>query len=156
MNTISRCLLSRLLLATALCILPAACKSMPKPHWPWTAKPAAMEPLANQVAFEVPAGAMAIELPQHWRRNTLVIDLSGVSGSGSVAMRSKASAGWPVRLALRIRPGTVGSVEVTADQRMVLPVSAAAGAVTVDVALSPSLYTAKTPLITLSWSSATP
>lgn len=136
----------------------SGCKSLPKlkfkPHWPWSSKPAPAEPQANQVAWEAPEGAAAgtpaVEFPQTWSRNTLVIDMSGASGSGSVRMHAKASMGWPVRMALRVRPGSIASVEIQAEQRVVIPVLPDAGA-SVDLPIDPGVYLPKTPTITLSW-----
>jgi hypothetical protein len=132
----------------------AGCKSMPKlkykPHWPWSAKSAAVEPLANQIAWEAVEGSTAVEFPQHWLRNTLVIDMTSASGGGSVRMHAKASMGWPVRMALRVKPGSIASVEIQAEQRVVIPIIVS-GAATADLAIAPGVYNAKTPTVTLSW-----
>ncbi len=124
---------------------------MPKLHWPWAKKPAPVEPQANQVAWEAVEGGAVVEFPQTWARNTLVINMTSASGSGSVRMHAKASVGWPMRVALRVRPGSIASVEVQADQRVVMPVVAGSGT-TVDLLLAPSVYSAKTETITLTWS----
>jgi hypothetical protein len=134
--------------------LGAGCKSMPKlkykPHWPWSAKAAPVAPLANQIAWEAVDGAPAVEFPQTWLRNTLVIDMTAASGSGSVRMHAKASMGWPLRMVLRVKPGSLASIEIQAEQRLVIPVVASAAATT-DLPIAPSAYNAKTATITLSW-----
>jgi hypothetical protein len=134
--------------------LASGCKSMPKlkykPHWPWAAKPAPTEPQANQIAWEAVEGGTVVEFPQSWVRNTLVINLTSATGSGSVRMHAKASMGWPVRIALRVRPGSIASVEIQGEQRVVIPVLADGGA-SVDLPLEPGVYLPKTPTITLSW-----
>jgi hypothetical protein len=88
--------------------------------------------------------------PQYWKRNTLVIDLSGVSGSGGIAARLPEQTPWPVRVAVRVRPGSVQQIEVQAEERDVLPVSPD-GTELIDLTLAPSLYTPKTAAIYISW-----
>lgn len=155
MKTRTLRLVQMTLLAILGLSLVAGCKSMPRPklHWPWASKPAAAEPLANQIAWEAVEGATVVEFPQRWARNTLVIDMTGVAASGSTRMRAKASMGWPVRMALRVRPGSVASIEIVADERVVLPVAAGSGPST-DLLLAPSVYSARTAMITLTWAAA--
>ena len=124
---------------------------VPKVHWPWAAKPAPVEPAANQIAWEGIDGATAREFPQSWARNTLMIDLTGASDGGGVRMHAKASMGWPKAMALRLRPGSVSSVEIQADQRVVIPV-VGSGSATVTIPIAPSVYSAHTETITLLWS----
>ena len=123
---------------------------VPKLHWPWAAKPVPAPPNANQVAWEGIDGAAAVEFPQWWARNTLIIDMTGASGAGSVRMHAKASMGWPKRIALRLRPGSVARIEVQADQRVVTPI-VGSGAQSIEIALAPSVYSARTETIALSW-----
>jgi hypothetical protein len=73
-----------------------------------------------------------------------------VAGQGSVAARLPDETTWPVRVALRVRPGSVGQLEVQAEERDILPVSAE-GAKPVDIELSSSLYTPKTAAIYIAW-----
>jgi hypothetical protein len=91
---------------------------------------------------------------QYWKRNTLVIDLSAVSGAGSVAARLPEETTWPVRMAVRVRPGSVGQVEIQGEERSVLPVSNE-GASNIDLEIGPSVYTPNTAAIYISWG-ATP
>ncbi len=91
--------------------------------------------------------------PQYWVRNTLVIDLSGISGQGGFAARLPEEATWPVRVAVRVQPGSVGQLEVQAEERNILPVTTQ-GAKPVDIELSPTLYTPKTAAIYIAWAPA--
>lgn len=126
---------------------------MPK-IWPFYKKPKPAPEVVNEVNLVLPDGSAA-NYPQYWKRNTLVIDLSGVAGQGSVAARLPEEATWPVRLALRVRPGSVGQLEVQADQRNVLPVTATGGDV-VDIELPPSLVRPTNSAIYISWAPQTP
>jgi hypothetical protein len=90
---------------------------------------------------------------QYWKRNTLLIDLSSVSGAGQIVLKPAAGNPWPVRLALRVRPGAFGALEVRGAAREVLPIGSA-GASPVDLELTPGIYAASTPQITVSWGAA--
>ena len=91
-----------------------------------------------------------MEFPQSWARNTLVINMTSAAGAGSVRMTPKASMGWPVRMALRVKPGSIGSVEIQGEQRVVIPVLASSAA-SIDLPIEADAYLARTPAITLSW-----
>ncbi|HYM42149.1 MAG TPA: hypothetical protein VET46_05200 [Steroidobacteraceae bacterium] len=116
-------------------------------HWPWHRK-AAQPPVAVH-ELDI-AGAASASFPQYWKRNTLLIDLSAAGGSGSLVLKPAAGGSWPVRLALRVRPGSFASLEVRAAQRLVLPIQAA-GSQPVDLELTPGVYRPDTPQITVSW-----
>jgi hypothetical protein len=92
--------------------------------------------------------------PQYWERNTLLVDLQGVGGTGRVLMRPRDGKAWPARLALMVTPGAVGVLEVYADQRSILPITPDGKAV--ELELDPGLYSAKTEQIAVSWRPATP
>jgi hypothetical protein len=130
----------------ALATLLAGCSHL---HWPWHRKPAAPPPEVHELD-ETSEGGASATFPQYWMRNTLVVDLQGASGSGSVTLKPREHTVWPVRIALKVLPGSVGEVEVRAAQRTVLPVTPA-GAKPVVLELSPSLYTLKTPQIVVAW-----
>jgi hypothetical protein len=99
-------------------------------------------------------GANAAEaFPQYWKRNTLLVDLSAASGSGSITLKPVAGSAWPVRLAFRITPGAIGVLEVRAAQRASLPIVAGGGRA-VDLELTPGVYTPQTPEMTVSWGPA--
>jgi hypothetical protein len=140
----------RLALVAACCLALAACSSLSMPKiWPFYKKPKPGPEAVSELNL-VNADGSAATFPQYWKRNTLVIDLSGVSGQGSVAARLPDETTWPVRVAVRVRPGSVGQLEVQAEERNVLPVTAE-GADLVDIELAPSVYTANTAAIYISW-----
>jgi hypothetical protein len=122
-------------------------------HWPWKHHAPPAPASVNEVVVSSPGGGAAVEVPQYWKRNTLVLDLHALSGSGSILVQRRPNTTWPVRLALRVMPGSVGQVEVRAAQRMVLPVTTQ-GAKPVDLELPPGVYTAQTPEITITWGPA--
>ena len=63
--------------------------------------------------------------------------------AGKVILKPREGAKWPVRLAFRVTPGTLGLIEVQADQRMLIPVTRE-GTKPVDIELVPGVYTPKT------------
>ena len=91
--------------------------------------------------------------PQVWQRNAVVLDLAGLSGAGSAVVMPRAGLAWPVRLALRVTPGSIGAIDLRGAQRVVLTVPAA-GAGTVDLELPPGIYVAATKRMTLNWGPA--
>jgi hypothetical protein len=146
---------SRSVLVLAGCLSLAACQSLSMPKvWPFYKKPKPVPEVVNEVALVLPDGSLA-NYPQYWQRNTLIIDLTGVSGQGSVAARLPEERAWPVRVALRVRPGSVGQLDVRAEERNVLPV-AAEGLRPIDIELSPSLYAPKTAAIYIAWAPLAP
>jgi hypothetical protein len=94
-------------------------------------------------------GAPAV-YPQHWQRNTLLVDLQGVSGEGQIELKPREGTVWPVRLAFRVTPGAVGVLEIHAEQRSVLPITAA-GKKPIELELDPGIYSSKTPQIAVAW-----
>jgi hypothetical protein len=130
-------------------VMLAACSHM---HWPWK-HPAPPPQVVHELVITSPEGGSQLDFPQYWKRNTLVLDLQGVSGTGGVVARPRAGTTWPVRLALRVRPGSIGQLEVRADQRMVIPITTE-GARPVDLELPPGVYTPKTEEIRVSWAAA--
>jgi hypothetical protein len=117
-------------------------------HMPWHHAP---PPPPLQVHEVELTGALTF--PQYWKRNTLLLDMTGVSGSGTVTMKPVEGTTWPVRIAVRVRPGAFPVLEVRGEQRQYLPIGAS-GSAPVDLEFSPSVYTAKTPQIVLSWGAA--
>jgi len=116
-------------------------------HWPWHKQP----PAAPQAVhyLDVGGSGAAAAVAQYWKRNTLVVDLTAASGSGTLTLRPPAE-GWPVRVALRVTPGAVGELDVRGAERVVLPIVPGA-AKSVDLELAPEVYTAKTPEIGVAW-----
>jgi hypothetical protein len=118
--------------------------------WPPIQKKATPPPEAvNEVTLVNTDGTPA-NYPQYWKRNTLVIDLSGISATGSVAARLPEETTWPVRVAVRVRPGSVGQLEIQGEERNVLPV-ATEGTRPIDLEFAPSVYTPRTAAIYISW-----
>lgn len=128
----------------------SACGTMHMPHvWPFYKKPKAGPQPVNELTL-VNADGSPASYPQYWKRNTLVIDLSGISGSGNVAARLPDESSWPVRVAVRVRPGSVQQLEILGEERNVLPV-APEGTQPIDLTLATSVYTPKTATIYISW-----
>lgn len=117
--------------------------------WPFHKK-AKPGPAAVHELNLVNADGSEASYPQYWVRNTLVIDLSGVGGTGTVAARLPDDSTWPVRVAVRVRPGSVDQLEVLGDERDVLPVTKD-GTKNIDLTLAPSVYAPKTAAIYISW-----
>jgi hypothetical protein len=139
---------ARLALLATACVALSACTTMSK-LWPFHKK-AKPGPEAVHELNLVNADGSAATYPQYWVRNTLVVDLSGVGGTGSVAARLPEDTTWPVRVAVRVRPGSIEQLEVLGEERDVLPVSKD-GYKPIDLTLAPSVYTPKTAAIYLSW-----
>jgi hypothetical protein len=139
---------SRVALLAAACLALSACSTMSK-LWPFHKK-AKAGPTAVHEFNLVNADGSAATYPQYWVRNTLVLDLSGVGGTGSVAARLPDETTWPVRVAVRVRPGSVDQLEILGEERNVLPVSRD-GVKPIDITLAPSVYTPKTAAIYISW-----
>jgi hypothetical protein len=136
--------------AAACTLALTACGSLHMPKiWPFHKKQKAGPEAVNELTL-VNADGSGASYPQYWKRNTLVIDLTGVSGQGGFAARLPEESTWPVRVALRVQPGSVGQLEVQAEARNILPVTNQ-GVKPVDIELSPSLYSPKTAAIYISW-----
>jgi hypothetical protein len=136
--------------ALAVAAAMSGCTSL-KSLWPWhhNAPPPPPPP-----AHALDISGAAASFPQYWQRNTLVVDLSAASGSGSITLKPVEGVSWPLRVALRVTPGSIGALEVRAAQRTVLPISTA-GAKPVDLELTPGLYTPATPEMTVTWGPST-
>jgi hypothetical protein len=138
----------------AACLVLTACSSYTvKLDWPPIQKKPKPLPERVQELNLLNADGTPAMFSQYWKRNTLVIDLSGVSGAGSVAARLPEETTWPVRMAVRVRPGSVGQVEIQGEERSVLPVSNE-GASNIDLEIGPSVYTPKTAAIYIAWGPA--
>jgi len=126
----------------------AGCASV-SAHLPWTHKAPPPPEVSTALTVASPAGA-TVAWPQYWQRNDVVVDMSGVAGTGSAIIAPRAGLAWPVRVALRVAPGIVGAIDVRGAQRWVVPVPAA-GASPVDVELPPGIYQSTTRQITVNW-----
>jgi hypothetical protein len=139
---------SRLVLTAACCLALTGCATMSK-LWPFHKKAKAGPEAVTELNL-VNADGTPATFPQYWLRNTLVIDLSAASGAGNVAARLPDETTWPVRMAVRVRPGSVQQVEILGEERNLLPVSPV-GTKAIDLEVAPSVYTPKTAAIYISW-----
>lgn len=141
---------ARLAFIASLSVAISACSSMHAPKiWPFYKKPKPAPEVVHEVDL-VNADGTPASFPQYWKRNTLVLDLSGASGSGSVTAKLPEDTTWPVRVAVRVRPGSVQQVEVQGEERSVLPV-AAEGSLPIDIELMPSVFRPTTQALYINW-----
>ena len=140
------------LLSCALLTVAAGCSHMPHPHWPWHRKPAPPPEVVHELVITSPAGADS-PFPQYWKGNTLVVDLRPGGAQGSAILRPREHTFWPVRIAFHVLPGQFGTLEVRANQRVVLPI-AATGSQPVDLELAPGVFIMKSPQMTVTWGPA--
>jgi len=143
--------------AVAVLLSAGGCSHLPAMHWPsvrwpWHHPPPPPAPPVHELDISAGAGGA---YPQYWNRNTLVVDLAAASGSGSITLKPAAGSAWPVRLAFRVTPGSVGLLSVRADQRLVIPITPAAGK-PIELELAPRMYTSKTPQMLVSWGPNSP
>jgi hypothetical protein len=117
--------------------------------WPFHKKAKPVPEAVNELNL-VNADGSPANFPQYWKRNTLVIDLSGIGGAGAFAARLPQQTTWPVRVAVRVRPGSVAQIEIQGEERNVLAV-ATEGAQPIDLEFAPSVYTPNTAAIYISW-----
>src|SRR5262245_37452996 len=120
--------------------------------WSWPPikkKPPPVPEVVHEVDL-VNADGTPASYPQTWKRNTLLIDLSGVSGAGAVTARLPADTTWPVRVAVRVRPGSVEQLEVLGEERNVMPV-AREGLTPIDLEFPPSVFRPTTAAIYITW-----
>jgi hypothetical protein len=131
-------------LALGVLALAAGCSHF---KWPWHHEPPP-PPKPVHVLDVSGTGASAV-IAQYWKRNTLVIDMTAASGSGSLTLRPPAE-GWPVRVALRVTPGSVGELDVRGAERVVLPIVPTTGKPVV-LELAPGVYPPKTTEVSIAW-----
>jgi hypothetical protein len=128
-----------------LCLMLSACAV----HWPWKhhrPKPPPPPPI-HYVTVSNPWDGV---IRQFWDRNTLKLDLTGLSGEGEAIVAPVESVGWPVRLEFAVRPGSFTRLEVVAAQRVIYAVPGR-GRIMI-LKLDPSALTPTTGSVTLQWS----
>lgn len=126
----------------------AACSHMPWHHRP---PPAPVPVHELDVSGDGGDGAnTAAAFPQYWKRNTLLLDLSAARGSGRIVLKPAPGTAWPVRVALRVTPGSIGVLEVRGAEHVTLPITPA-GSRPVDLELTPGVYRPDTAEMTVSW-----
>jgi hypothetical protein len=124
---------------------------VPDFRWMMVKKPAPELWPADELLVTLGNTPAVADFPQYWKRNTLLLDLAGVNGSGSVVLQPRTDKQWPVRIAVRVMPGQVGTLEVRAEQqRLLLPITPD-GVKPVDLELVPGMYTPKTSQIRVTW-----
>jgi hypothetical protein len=141
----------RLVLIAGLSLWVAGCSTYTA-SWSWPPiqkKPKPVPEVVHEVDL-VNADGTPANYPQTWKRNTLLIDLSGVSGTGTVTARLPAETTWPVRVAVRVRPGSVEQIEVLGEERNVAAV-AREGLTPIDLEFPPSVFRPTTQAIYISW-----
>ncbi len=145
------------LLLAALALGLAGCAM----HWPWKQRappppPAPVNEVAIAAAAETAAAtasaATAPAITQYWDRNTLMIDLTAVSGSGAAIVTPLQGRGWPVRLEFRVTPGRIARLDVRGAQRVVYTVPQHGAPLL--LRLAPGAYRPDTARISLRWSAA--
>ncbi len=137
--------------AVVLLTVLAGCSHLPRPHlaWPWRHKPTPLPQQVHELTITTEGGTAA-SFPQYWKRNTLLVDLQGASGMGSVVLKPVEGTTWPVRLAFRVLPGQFGVLEIRANARLLLPI-ATQGVKPIDLEVAPGVYNARTAQITVTW-----
>jgi hypothetical protein len=136
--------------AVAAGVLLAACSHLSGMHWPWTHKSTPPPAPVQELNVATESGAEAA-YPQYWKRNTLLVDLHDVSQEGGLVLTPRTGAPWPVRLAFRVTPGSIGALEIRGEQRVVMPVAQSSGP-PIDLELVPGVYTATTAHLKVHWS----
>jgi hypothetical protein len=135
--------LAATLSALALCAALTSCAV----HWPWQHRaPPAPQPV-QELSIQPQSGIL-----QFWDRNTLLLDLSALSGEGTVTLSAAAARGWPIRLEFRVRPGSMARLEVRGSERVLFEVPAQGAPMLFK--LTPDAYVRGTPQITVRWSAA--
>ena len=119
-------------------------------HWPWHKTPPPPPPPVHELDVSGAAGA---NYPQSWKRNTLLLDLTSASGSGSITVKPLEGTTWPVRIALRVTPGSFAVLTVHGQERVSLPISAT-GVSPIDLEIPAGVYNAKTAQLEVSWGPA--
>ena len=133
-------------------LLSGGCSHLPAVHWPWQHR--APPPESPVHELDISGSGSADSFAQHWKRNTLLVDLRSASGSGSIVLKPVVGGGWPMRLAFTVTPGAIGLLEVRADQHVTLPITPAGPPI--ELELTPRVYTSKTAQMTVSWGPAVP
>lgn len=137
-----------ILSVTFACLLLGGCAGA-RSLWPFGRTEAPPAPAVNELLVSMPEGSAPQVVLQFWERNTLVLDLQNAASSGRVVLSRREGNIWPARIALRMAPARFEAVEVRGAQRVVLPVSAGAGPVTVE--LPPGVYADSTPELAVRW-----
>jgi hypothetical protein len=139
----------RFVVAVAAGVLMAGCGHFSGMRSPWTHKSPPPPVAVDELSVTTQSGAAAA-YPQYWKRNTLLVDLHDASAEGGLVLKPRAGGQWPVRLAFRVTPGSIGVLEIRGEQRMIMPV-APEGGQPLDLELLPGVYRATTAQLTVHW-----
>src|SRR6185437_7589873 len=103
---------------------PAWALHLPAMHWPfhWHHHRASATQPVQELSIQMQSAANAKAIAQYWDRNTLLLDLTGVSGEGSALMAPRPGTAWPARLEFRVQSGSVANLEVSGAQRVLFTV----------------------------------
>lgn len=118
--------------------------------WPWGGKATPAPKAVNELVVTVPADLAMPVVLQFWERNTLVVDLQGVSTAGQFRLSPREGAEWPARIGFRMSSTRFQQLEVRGDQRIVLTVAGEDGA-PVTAELPPGIFGPDTVALTVSW-----
>lgn len=140
-----------LLLAAGL-LATGGCATV-KSHWPFGKGKVAAPELVQELSLQSTTAEATPTVLQYWERNTLVVDLTNVASAGQLQLVRDPGRTWPVRVAFRMLPGRFEALEVRGAQRVVLPVAAGSGNVT--VLLPPGAYDGSTTRLALRWGAKT-
>jgi len=153
MQAVTRhCVRALSVLAAALGLsAPAWAWHLPSLHWPWHHHRPTGPEAVHELSIQMQDGA-AKAIAQYWDRNTLLLDLSAVSGEGSAVVAPRPGTGWPVRLEFRVQSGSIANLEVSGVQRVLFSVPTQGRPSLLH--LDPGVYLATTAAITLRWSAA--
>ena len=141
----------RLVLVLAFTALAAlsGCSST-RSWWPWGGQQEAAPQPVRELVVTVPADMAVPVVLQFWERNTLVVDLQGVSTSGQIRLSPEEGNAWPARVAFRMSSSRYQQLEVRGEQRIVLVVAGEDGA-PATAELPPGIVGPETMALTVSW-----
>lgn len=141
---------TKLLAPLAAALLLCACAHRAHLSWPWHAKAPPPPQPVQALVISSEDGVPVHAFQQYYRRNTLLVDLSGAASTGTIVLRRRAGASWPVRLAFRVHPAQISLLEIEAAERLLLPTSPEAGD-TVELDVAPGVYASGTAAIRVHW-----
>jgi hypothetical protein len=138
--------------AIAATLLLSGCASL-RAHWPFGGHGAAAPQPVAELVVELPGQGAPPVVLQYWERNTLIVDLTSVAGTGRVTLRPNDERGWPMRIAFRMSPRRFEVLEVRGAERVLLPVATGSND-PVTAGLPPGAYGTDTNELLVSWGAA--
>jgi hypothetical protein len=119
-------------------------------HWPFARRAEPPVVTVNELNVQAAPRSGSPTVLQFWQRNTLVVNLQSVAGTGEIALLRQEGNTWPARVAFQVAPGRFEALEVRGAQRIVLPVSTAQPAAVL-MELPPGTYTDATTALAVKW-----